>query len=59
MNNISIASYIITGFVMMGGSFAIVLTVDPTNDLMTGLGISLLITGVFSVFAGMAGAVCR
>jgi len=59
MNNISIAGFIIAGFAMMGGSFAIVPTADPANDLMTGLGISLLITGVFSGFAGIAGAVTR
>jgi hypothetical protein len=59
MNNISIAVLYILGFAMMGGSMAIILTVDPANDVMTGLGLGLLVAGVFSGFAGIAGAVTR
>jgi hypothetical protein len=59
MNNVSIAGLYILGFAMMGGSMVIVLTVDPANDIMTGLSLGLFVAGVFSGFAGIAGAVCR
>ena len=47
---------IILGMVMMAASIAMAMTVAPSNDLATGIGLGLLVAGIFSGFAGLAGA---